>query len=720
MTNDHGEKPIETTTDWHTTASKQDKRKAYQDKVSAFIEKNNQNDPQEPKIEIKAPTTTNRAPTAYSTFITRINFKIIPQKITTALSVLYNVIRIMAAISAADNQARITATDHEGNEIVFYGAKANPPDNKETQEFIKQFTQEPRITNRNELVGLITLRSEISFREIKKNASTQQILNELPRIFLTQNTLSVVTPVLVGFFVNVYPRPDKPEAFEGYLDAIIKNRDETLEYQIDFGPVWAKNKKMSVYKLMTAQEDKERLRSIMAETNGGDNETQYVCASEYYSLSDEDKTKIVASQLDFMNNTRSIFIPGIKTVLCNLLLDEMTGDDDDINNGDEDTLADWLFQRETGAGERMFTRIYEARNGLVELYVKPQHHKEAIDWARLATSEIAKELSDRSMKEIFVDVEDATNQLATQPDWKPHTLSQRVEHLKPSESPQQTRRRQPVAISYATTNTEKKVTEKKKNAKVKKDTTANNSKAVGTQATVKSTTNLAWMIPGTIDSAPQSEAKEHSKTVSKLGSNKYKIAHAAQDERMDHFEASIEAMAKASTNMKDDPRIGRLEEAMAALIKATSAKTDDPRIDKLESSIEAIAQSQHNTVEAIKQVIEGQGETKAFVRSLTEKVRYNKKQADEDHKLMTEAMKSFHDSLVQSQTMINALQRVSESPIRKKRATMQPGTNSDDYSDEESSFNSTKMGPLSAVSHPDATFQSDANMDNMKGAADEN
>jgi hypothetical protein len=114
----------------------------------------------------------------------------------------------------------------------------------------------------------------------------------------------------------------------------------------------------------------------------------------------------------------------------------------------------------------MFTRIHEAFNGLVKLYVKPEHHKEAIDWVRLATSEIAKKLSDQSMSEIFFNVVDANNQLATNPDWKPHTLSQQVEHLNPSESPQQARRRPPVAITYATVNTEK-VIEKKKDTRAK-------------------------------------------------------------------------------------------------------------------------------------------------------------------------------------------------------------------------------------------------------------
>jgi hypothetical protein len=165
----------------------------------------------------------------------------------------------------------------------------------------------------------------------------------------------------------------------------------------------------------------------------------------------------------------------------------------------------------------------------------------------------------------------------------------------------------------------------------------------------------------------------------------------------------------------------KLEAAIEAIGKASISYKDNPRIVALEQNIASIAQSQCNTADAIKQVIKGQGETKAFVKELTEKVRYNKKQADEDHKIMTEAMKLFHDNLVQSQTMINALQRGSASPTRKKRATSQQRTSTNlDHDSDDSSFNSTKMGPLSAVSHPDTSFQSDANMDNMEGAAEEN
>ena len=448
---------------------------------------------------------------------------------------------------------------------------------------------------------------------------------------------------------------------------------------------------------MTAQEDKETLRSIMAEHDNKVAQVQYICASEYYSLNDEDKTKIVSTQLDFMNKTRSIFISGIKTIFCNLRLDAMEErEEGDINSGEDKDLASWLVNTKTGSGEPMFTRIHEARNGLVELYMTPSNHKEVIDWARLATSEIAKELSDTSIYEVFIDVQDANNQLATNPDWTPHTLAKRVEHLTPSELPQQTRRRAPVAITYATANSEKPPA-KKKTEQAKKGATSNNPSTVKTPP-AKTSDNLAWAIASTTAAKREVTEPEKPRETTKAGVNKYKVATAAQDQRMDKIEAAIEAIALSSTKQQEDPRIKIME-----------------------MHIESIAKSQCNTVKAINQVIQGQGETKAFVKELTKKVKYNKKQADEDHKIMTAAMKLFHDNLVQLQTMINALQRGRDSPTRKKRATSQQRTSTNsDHDSDESSFNSTKMGPLLAVYHPHTSFQSNANMDNMEGAADKN
>jgi hypothetical protein len=77
----------------------------------------------------------------------------------------------------------------------------------------------------------------------------------------------------------------------------------------------------------------------------------------------------------------------------------------------------------------MFSRVYQAQNGSVELYSLTKNHKGAIDWARLSTSEIAKEVSDKSMKEIFLDHQDALDKMAVQPDWKPYTLAKQIEQL---------------------------------------------------------------------------------------------------------------------------------------------------------------------------------------------------------------------------------------------------------------------------------------------------
>ena len=100
------------------------------------------------------------------------------------------------------------------------------PSNKEdATAYINQFVQEPRMLARNELVGLITMKSNTNFRAIKKSHAVQQGLNKFPKICLTPNYLSVVTPVLVGFFVNQYPRPDMPEKFQDRTYDFIRTYD---------------------------------------------------------------------------------------------------------------------------------------------------------------------------------------------------------------------------------------------------------------------------------------------------------------------------------------------------------------------------------------------------------------------------------------------------------------------------------------------------------------
>ena len=732
MTDNHGEMPTTTTTDWKTPESKQAKKKAYQDKVGAFIEKSKQNDPSKPKIGavsgvICSPRTPLRET---SNFITRINFKVVPQKITKALSVLYNVITIMAAIQAADPLARIIVIDHEGNEKTFYGAKTVPPENNETQNFIKQFIEEPRITNRNELVGLFTLRSEVSFRDIKKNPVTQQLLNELPRIFLTQNRLAVVTPVLVGFFVNHCPRPDKPEVFESYVKQFIKEHNPNIQYQVDFGPVWAKNRKMSVYKLMSSQQDKEHLRTIMNEHRNDGHEVQYICASEYYSLNDQDKSKIVLTQLEFMNTTRSIFIEGYKTVLSELRIDAMKEESDDNEEEEEqENVATWIMQRESSNGEYMFTRIHEAVHGLVELYTTKENYKEAIDWARLATSEIAKELNDKSMEATFINVEDAENALATQPDWTPHTLAKRIENLEPSAKTYQPRRRQPVAITYATTNSETKETQKA--TTTGKGKKGDNTSWNNAQSKVNNTSNhgpttgitTAWTQPGREDKQEHGKAEP---TPNKQGINKYKAAEEAQDARMEKIEEKIEAMlSRNNQSHQENKRIDKMQQDIESMETKNSVNSKE-RFDKLEKDIAAIAKSQRSTSEMIKSVATGQSDTREQIKKILNTVKNNKIQADQDHKIMTEAMKSFQDSLVASQTMIVALQRgqetrdrdkqETESPIRKKRATAKNHQDKQlEYDSDESSFNSTKMSPPSEVTTTNKSVKSDADMDGVAG-----
>jgi hypothetical protein len=59
-----------------------------------------------------------------------------------------------------------------------------------------------------------------------------------------------------------------------------------------------------VFKLMTSMENKDDLRTIMEQYSKTEEDTEYVCAAKFYSLSDEGKIKIIMHQIDFCTKTK--------------------------------------------------------------------------------------------------------------------------------------------------------------------------------------------------------------------------------------------------------------------------------------------------------------------------------------------------------------------------------------------------------------------------------
>ena len=594
MTSNHGDPTLDPEGTWTKVTAYAAKNKELQAKTNKEKEKISQNGAQEFENEVTG-SRTNAPMRNDSNYTTRINFKVIPDKKTKTLSVLHSILRILAATKTIDSTTRIIAIDKDGNEKEFTGEQQMPSNQEDARAFINQFVEEPRMTARNELVGLITMRSYINFRAIKKSSAVQQGLNEYPRIFLTPNYLSVVTPVLVGFFTNHYPRPDMPETFQERINNYIRSYDPEIMYQIDYGPIWAKNRKMSVFKLMTSLDNKENLRAIMEYYEKTDEDNEYVCATEFYSLSDEGKLKIIMHQVDFCVKTKSIFIHGFRDINVPLCIDAAE-EDTEANM----TLANWLHNRLTSYGEKMFSRVYQAINGTVELYTPTSNHKEALDWARVSTSDIAKELNDKSMEEIFVNPKDAYEKMAIQPDWKPHTLARRIEQLPIPEKAKNPSRRRQVAMSYASYNTKEEEQGQNNRNKTWNEKQKNNEKPVAMKQSVPPNTapETTWKLSErtvtmTDSTREEEETNEQTETsASKLGVNKYKAAAAAQDKRMQKIEENIETIIKLQMETKAEMKAEMSEmkghqegtkQVIGAVVEAVNKNRKQIAADKKET-----------------------------------------------------------------------------------------------------------------------------------------
>jgi hypothetical protein len=118
------------------------------------------------------------------------------------------------------------------------GSKKLPNDPKVVQEIANLYLLGLKLTKKNTLNGMLILRgSEVDFKTIIKNTMVNQQLNQVPIIFLRQNKINNIDPILVGFFTNVSPRADQPEIFKARIKEITDTISNCPKYQIEYSPV---------------------------------------------------------------------------------------------------------------------------------------------------------------------------------------------------------------------------------------------------------------------------------------------------------------------------------------------------------------------------------------------------------------------------------------------------------------------------------------------------
>ena len=119
---DHGETPLPAATDWTIVGGNTSKNQATLSKQGHSSPENSQN--HQAIGEIDHIITPDHSPRRNeSLYITRINFRVIPTRNLKTISVPQSICRIIAAIKAADKNARLSACYENGDEIEFHGSK---------------------------------------------------------------------------------------------------------------------------------------------------------------------------------------------------------------------------------------------------------------------------------------------------------------------------------------------------------------------------------------------------------------------------------------------------------------------------------------------------------------------------------------------------------------------------------------------------------------------
>ena len=164
-------------------------------------------------------------------------------------------------------------------------------------------------------------------------------------------------------------------------------------------------------KVFTDQEDKEEMRKILKAAKNKLQLDEFISEIEFYGLTMPERQKIVYRQLECAEKYRTVLIKGYKNIDCNLK---------NFQDKESITVAQWLLNRPTSSGDRMFTRLYAPVANITELLVKQEYHRrEAMDWASHAASETVRSAENADLKKIFNDAEEALDIFENMPAWEP-------------------------------------------------------------------------------------------------------------------------------------------------------------------------------------------------------------------------------------------------------------------------------------------------------------
>ena len=145
---DHGKTPLTTAADWTEVGRNKPNNQAALANQGHSSKKSTQN--YQAIGEIDQSASTGHSPKRNeSLYITRINFRVIPTRDLKTISVYESICRIIAAIKAADPNARLTACYENGDEIELHGSKDLKGNAEDNQATVNQFIEEPKINKSN-------------------------------------------------------------------------------------------------------------------------------------------------------------------------------------------------------------------------------------------------------------------------------------------------------------------------------------------------------------------------------------------------------------------------------------------------------------------------------------------------------------------------------------------------------------------------------------------
>jgi hypothetical protein len=276
---------------------------------------------------------------------------------------------------------------------------------------LKQYLSTPVSSKPGKFLGKIYVHCNHTIQEYCQNHAYSDYLAK-ENIQVDINELDDINPYKVGFLENLIPRMETLNMHTHRLRSMMPS--DAPKFQLQLGPLWGGNgEKTRVVLIQSDEKNRDILKQMLEEMHAA-KLVSFFPWTCFMSCKPEQKSTVVKRINTRRANYRSLLISGFRDNDDNIPMKLSNSNDDDklTKIGVTEFLQTMV---KTSGGEKLFHYVYPPYYGTREVIVTLQNFSQALSYTQIAHGELARNMDDEAIEEVFLNPENAKQEAVKKP-----------------------------------------------------------------------------------------------------------------------------------------------------------------------------------------------------------------------------------------------------------------------------------------------------------------